>query len=98
MDNPETKCGNSVLGEGTNSFVSFIMLYLFFVHSGVALSLKVRFHYRYKFFHMTNFIEFMQPLNADHYDAIRNMASEIHAYAPDARILTTYYCGIDCDA
>lgn len=47
---------------------------------------------------MTNFVEFLQPLNVDHYDAIRNMASEIHAYAPDARILTTYYCGIDCDA
>ncbi|KAK6131194.1 hypothetical protein DH2020_035065 [Rehmannia glutinosa] len=33
------------------------------------------------------------PLNLEHYEAIRNMASEIHAYAPDARIMTTYYCG-----
>lgn len=30
----------------------------------------------------------------EHYDSVRNMASDIHAYAPDARVLTTYYCGI----
>jgi len=30
----------------------------------------------------------------EQYDSIRNMASEIHAYAPDARILTSYYCGM----
>lgn len=35
----------------------------------------------------------LQPLNLEHYEAIRNMASEIQAYAPDARIMTTYYCG-----
>ncbi|XP_051123591.1 uncharacterized protein LOC127246339 isoform X2 [Andrographis paniculata] len=34
-----------------------------------------------------------EPLNLEHYEAIRDMASEIHAYAPDARIMTTYYCG-----
>lgn len=35
----------------------------------------------------------LQPLNSEQYDSIRRMASEIHAQAPDARILTTYYCG-----
>lgn len=30
----------------------------------------------------------------EHYNSVRNRASEIHAYAPDARILTTYYCGM----
>lgn len=34
-----------------------------------------------------------QPLNLEHYKTLRNMASEVHAYAPDARIMTTYYCG-----
>lgn len=36
---------------------------------------------------------FFQPLNVQQYDAIRHQASEIHAYAPDARVLTTYYTG-----
>lgn len=35
----------------------------------------------------------LQPLNVHQYDAIRQQASEIHAYAPDARVLTTYYSG-----
>jgi hypothetical protein len=39
-------------------------------------------------------MNFCQPLNLEHFDSIRNMASEIHAYAPDARVLTTYYCGM----
>ncbi|KAL9244174.1 hypothetical protein vseg_017978 [Gypsophila vaccaria] len=34
-----------------------------------------------------------EPLNVEHFNSIRRMASEIYAYAPDARILTTYYCG-----
>ncbi|MQL82758.1 hypothetical protein Taro_015249, partial [Colocasia esculenta] len=33
------------------------------------------------------------PLNLDQYNSICNMSSEIRAYAPDARVLTTYYCG-----
>ncbi|XWS25736.1 hypothetical protein CRYUN_Cryun27aG0093100 [Craigia yunnanensis] len=33
------------------------------------------------------------PLNMEQYESVRNMASEIHAYAPDTRVLTTYYCG-----
>ena len=35
-----------------------------------------------------------QPLNMEHYDSVRSMSSEIRAYAPDARVLTTYYCGM----
>ncbi|KAK2966648.1 hypothetical protein RJ640_002346 [Escallonia rubra] len=34
-----------------------------------------------------------EPLNLEQYNSIRTQASEIHAYAPDARVLTTYYCG-----
>ncbi|RRT82800.1 hypothetical protein B296_00016837 [Ensete ventricosum] len=34
-----------------------------------------------------------QPLNSDQYELIRSMSSDIRSYAPDARILTTYYCG-----
>ena len=34
-----------------------------------------------------------QPLNLEQYDMVRNMASKIYAYAPEARVLTTYYCG-----
>lgn len=34
-----------------------------------------------------------EPLHAEHFNNIRNMASEIYSYAPDARVLTTYYCG-----
>ncbi|CAG7896990.1 unnamed protein product [Brassica rapa] len=34
-----------------------------------------------------------EPLNMDHFQNVRKMASEIYAYAPDARVLTTYYCG-----
>jgi len=34
-----------------------------------------------------------QPLNLQQCEKIRNNSSEIKAYAPDARVLTTYYCG-----
>lgn len=34
-----------------------------------------------------------QPLNVEQYEVIRSMSSEIRTYAPDARVLTTYYCG-----
>lgn len=37
---------------------------------------------------------YLQPLNMEQYDSVRNMASELHAYAPDARVLTTYYSGM----
>ncbi|MCD7451449.1 hypothetical protein HAX54_011957, partial [Datura stramonium] len=34
------------------------------------------------------------PLNIEQYNAIRSKASEIHAYAPDTRTLTSSYCDI----
>lgn len=34
-----------------------------------------------------------QPLGMEQYEHIRNMSEEIRAIAPDARVLTTYYCG-----
>lgn len=40
-----------------------------------------------------NFLFLLKPLNLEQYDNIRNMACKIQAYARDARILTTYYCG-----
>lgn len=43
--------------------------------------------------HFVIHVLLLQPLNVQQYDAIRHQASEIHAYAPDARVLTTYYSG-----
>ncbi|KAK8923438.1 hypothetical protein KSP39_PZI019694 [Platanthera zijinensis] len=34
-----------------------------------------------------------EPLNMEQYELIRRMSSEIRTYAPDARVLTTYYSG-----
>lgn len=50
--------------------------------------LRTKNHWKKAYFYLWD-----EPLNVEHFDAIRNMASEIHAYAPDARVLTTYYCG-----
>ncbi|CAA0841788.1 Unknown protein [Striga hermonthica] len=50
--------------------------------------LRTKSHWRKAYFYLWD-----EPLNLEHYEAIRNMASEIHAYAPDARIMTTYYSG-----
>uniref|UniRef100_A0A5B7BN44 Glycoside hydrolase 123 catalytic domain-containing protein n=1 Tax=Davidia involucrata TaxID=16924 RepID=A0A5B7BN44_DAVIN len=50
--------------------------------------LKTKNHWKKAYFYLWD-----EPLNQEQYDSIRNMASEIHAYAPDARVLTTYYCG-----
>lgn len=50
--------------------------------------LRTKNHWRKAYFYLWD-----EPLNLEHYEAIRNMASEIQAYAPDARIMTTYYCG-----
>ncbi|EYU45131.1 hypothetical protein ABFS82_03G056700 [Erythranthe guttata] len=50
--------------------------------------LRTKNHWRKAYFYLWD-----EPLNLEHYQAIRNMASEVHAYAPDARIMTTYYCG-----
>lgn len=34
-----------------------------------------------------------QPVGFDQYEVIRSMAEEIRTTAPDARVLTSYYCG-----
>ncbi|XP_052201492.1 uncharacterized protein LOC127807569 isoform X2 [Diospyros lotus] len=58
-----------------------------FLHQEVQI-LRAKSHWKKAYFYLWD-----EPLNLEQYDSIRNMASEIHAYAPDARILTTYYCG-----
>ncbi|GLT58055.1 hypothetical protein SLA2020_309800 [Shorea laevis] len=50
--------------------------------------LRTKPHWKKAYFYLWD-----EPLNKEHYESVRYMASEIHAYAPDARILTTYYCG-----
>ncbi|CAI9753428.1 unnamed protein product [Fraxinus pennsylvanica] len=50
--------------------------------------LRTKNHWRKAYFYLWD-----EPLNVEHYHRIRDMASDIHAYAPDARIMTTYYCG-----
>ncbi|KAK9989442.1 hypothetical protein SO802_029681 [Lithocarpus litseifolius] len=50
--------------------------------------LRTKNHWKKAYFYLWD-----EPLNLEQNDSIRKMASEIHAYAPDARVLTTYYCG-----
>ncbi|XP_072971654.1 uncharacterized protein [Typha angustifolia] len=50
--------------------------------------LKTKAHWRKAYFYLWD-----EPLNLEQYDLIRSMSSEIRSYAPDARVLTTYYCG-----
>ncbi|KAL8145053.1 uncharacterized protein LOC141706793 isoform X1 [Apium graveolens] len=50
--------------------------------------LRTKNHWKKAYFYLWD-----EPLNLEQYNAIRNQASDIHAYAPDARVLTTYYCG-----
>ncbi|XVE56016.1 hypothetical protein DITRI_Ditri03aG0203300 [Diplodiscus trichospermus] len=50
--------------------------------------LRTKTHWKKAYFYLWD-----EPLNMEHYESLRSMASEIHAYAPDARVLTTYYCG-----
>ncbi|KAM7256464.1 hypothetical protein ACFE04_012205 [Oxalis oulophora] len=50
--------------------------------------LKTKAHWKKAYFYLWD-----EPLNMEQYDNVRTMATEIHAYAPDARVLTTYYCG-----
>ncbi|KAL3845227.1 hypothetical protein ACJIZ3_002630 [Penstemon smallii] len=50
--------------------------------------LRTKSHWRKAYFYLWD-----EPLNLEHYEAVRSMASDIHTYAPDARIMTTYYCG-----
>ncbi|KAF8022839.1 hypothetical protein BT93_F0376 [Corymbia citriodora subsp. variegata] len=50
--------------------------------------LRTKPHWKKAYFYLWD-----EPLNSEQYDSIRRMASEIHAQAPDARVLTSYYCG-----
>lgn len=50
--------------------------------------LRAKCHWKKAYFYLWD-----EPLNVQQYDAIRQQASDIHAYAPDARVLTTYYSG-----
>lgn len=50
--------------------------------------LRTKDHWKKAYFYLWD-----EPLNMEQYESVRSMASEIHAYAPDARVLTTYYCG-----
>lgn len=51
-------------------------------------TLKTKAHWKKAYFYLWD-----EPLNLEQYDSIRNMSAEIRDYAPDARVLTTYYCG-----
>ncbi|WOL11660.1 hypothetical protein Cni_G20424 [Canna indica] len=53
--------------------------------------LKSKHHWRKAYFYLWD-----EPLNSDQYELIRSMSNDIRSYAPDARVLTTYYCG-PCD-
>ncbi|EPS70359.1 hypothetical protein M569_04401 [Genlisea aurea] len=59
---------------------------------GEVETLRTKDHWRKAYFYLWD-----EPLNLRHYEAMRGMASEIHSYAPDARIMTTYYCGNEFD-
>lgn len=50
--------------------------------------LKTKGHWKKAYFYLWD-----EPLNVEHFNSIRKMASEVYSYAPDARVLTTYYCG-----
>ncbi|KAI9113188.1 hypothetical protein K1719_015713 [Acacia pycnantha] len=50
--------------------------------------LRTKSHWRKAYFYLWD-----EPLNMEQYDSVRNMACEVHSCAPEARVLTTYYCG-----
>lgn len=50
--------------------------------------LRSKSHWKKAYFYLWD-----EPLNVEQYNAIREQASEIHAYASDARVLTTYHSG-----
>ncbi|PKA59920.1 hypothetical protein AXF42_Ash015978 [Apostasia shenzhenica] len=50
--------------------------------------LKIKDHWKKAYFYLWD-----EPLNMEQYEVIRSMSREIQTYAPDARVLTTYYCG-----
>jgi hypothetical protein len=50
--------------------------------------LKTKDHWKKAYFYLWD-----EPVGLDQYESIRHMAEEITGTAPDARVLTTYYCG-----
>ncbi|KAH7286952.1 hypothetical protein KP509_32G029300 [Ceratopteris richardii] len=50
--------------------------------------LRTKSHWKKAYFYLWD-----EPLSLEHYDMIRAMSEEIRSTAPDARVLTTYYCG-----
>ncbi|KAL6656849.1 hypothetical protein ACP70R_004629 [Stipagrostis hirtigluma subsp. patula] len=50
--------------------------------------LKQRPHWPKAYFYLWD-----EPVNVEQYDVIRSISNELRTYAPDVRILTTYYCG-----
>ncbi|CAM6094606.1 unnamed protein product [Calypogeia fissa] len=50
--------------------------------------LRLKSHWKKAYFYLWD-----EPLGMEQYGHIRNMSEEIRAIAPDARVLTTYYCG-----
>lgn len=50
--------------------------------------LRTKPHWKKAYFYLWD-----EPLSLEHYDMIRAMSEEIRSTAPDARVMTTYYCG-----
>ncbi|KAG9440935.1 hypothetical protein H6P81_021100 [Aristolochia fimbriata] len=50
--------------------------------------LKTKAHWKKAYFYLWD-----EPLNLEQYESIKKISNEIRSYAPDARVLTTYYCG-----
>lgn len=68
---------------------SIKLLFFFFL-----LYLVIFFNfYRHQMHYFYYYLFNVQPLNLEQYNSIRDMSADIRSYAPDARVLTTYYCG-----
>ncbi|XP_078442418.1 alpha-1,6-mannosyl-glycoprotein 2-beta-N-acetylglucosaminyltransferase isoform X2 [Wolffia australiana] len=50
--------------------------------------LKTKPHWRKAYFYLWD-----EPLNLEQYNCIKDMSTQIRLHAPDARVLTSYYCG-----
>ncbi|KAK9129932.1 hypothetical protein Sjap_010419 [Stephania japonica] len=50
--------------------------------------LKTKSHWKKAYFYLWD-----EPMTLEHYNSIRSMSTELRTYAPDARVLTTYYSG-----
>ncbi|KAF5198916.1 Alpha-1,6-mannosyl-glycoprotein 2-beta-N-acetylglucosaminyltransferase [Thalictrum thalictroides] len=51
-------------------------------------TLKTKSHWKKAYFYLWD-----EPLNLEQYNSICSMSNVLRNYAPDARVLTTYYCG-----